>query len=95
MNPQFSTTKESGSLRDQMPALQNKKYFNYGGQGPLPNSSLEAITNSWKHIQEIGPFTNQVWPYLTSEIKKTKQLLAKICGVRENQIALTENVTTG
>ena len=30
------------NLRDQIPALKNKYYFNYGGQGPLPKSSLEA-----------------------------------------------------
>ena len=29
-----------------MPALANKTYFNYGGQGPLPTPSLEAIVAS-------------------------------------------------
>jgi len=32
-------------LKDNMPALQNKDYFNYGGQGPLPTQSLNAITS--------------------------------------------------
>ena len=34
------------NLRDQIPALKNKYYFNYGGQGPLPKSSLEAIVKT-------------------------------------------------
>ena len=82
-------------LRSLMPALQNKKYFNYGGQGPLPLPSLEAITTSWNKVQHLGPFTNDIWPYVTSEIKTTKQLLANICDVPVSRIALTENVTSG
>tara|TARA_Y100001968_G_scaffold280565_1_gene277148 strand:- start:21200 stop:22453 length:1254 start_codon:yes stop_codon:yes gene_type:complete len=83
------------NLRDLMAALQNKAYFNYGGQGPLPQSSLKAITKSWEKIQSLGPFTNNVWPYIADEIESTKILLSKICGVSKHRIALTENVTSG
>ena len=82
-------------LRSLLPALKNKQYFNYGGQGPLPDPALEQITQSWKDIQKLGPFTNRVWPYIYNEINKTKKLLADICGVNTSQIALTENVTSG
>ena len=78
-----------------MPALANKTYFNYGGQGPLPQPSLDAITNSWQKIQQLGPFTNNVWPYASAEIYATKRKLAELCGVTHNRIALTENVTSG
>ncbi len=90
MNKKIST-----ALRELMPALKNKKYFNYGGQGPLPKPSLEAITASWQKIQELGPFTNQVWPYIASEMQATREQLATICGVPSNRLALTENVTSG
>ena len=66
--------KTTKALRDLMPALKNKTYFNYGGQGPLPKSSLKAITTSWEKIQELGPFTTKVWPYVASEIQATKKL---------------------
>ncbi len=78
-----------------MPALANKSYFNYGGQGPLPTPSLKAIVSSWEKIQELGPFTNTTWPFLANEIATTKAILAKHCGVSIAQIALTENVTSG
>ncbi|KGG12981.1 MULTISPECIES: aminotransferase class V-fold PLP-dependent enzyme [Prochlorococcus] len=78
-----------------MPALANKSYFNYGGQGPLPEPSLNAIISSWEKIQELGPFTNQVWPYVTKEVELTRNKLANLCGVNKHQIALTENVTSG
>ena len=51
-------------FRSQLPALANKTYFNYGGQGPLPSSSLEAITAAWRTIQELGPFSGAVWPFV-------------------------------
>ncbi len=78
-----------------MPALQNKKYFNYGGQGPLPKPSLKAITNSWEKIQDLGPFTNNVWPFIAKELAETREYLAKMSGVTKERIALTENVTSG
>jgi L-cysteine/cystine lyase len=82
-------------MRDLCPALQNKTYFNYGGQGPLPNPSLKAITTSWTRIQELGPFTADVWPYIASEVNSTRRLLAQCCGVPPHRLALTENVTSG
>ncbi len=83
------------SSKDNMPALQNKHYFNYGGQGPLPTKSLNAITSSWQTIQELGPFTNDVWPYITKEVISTKSLISEICGIHPKRIAFTENVTSG
>ena len=82
-------------MRDLCPALQNKTYFNYGGQGPLPSPSLEAITASWSRVQELGPFTADVWPYIAAEVNSTRRLLAQYCGVPPHRLALTENVTSG
>ena len=82
-------------MRDLCPALQNKTYFNYGGQGPLPTPSLDAITASWKQIQQLGPFTADVWPYISKEVNSTRALLAGLCGVAPHRLALSENVTTG
>ncbi len=83
------------AFRDLCPALQNKTYFNYGGQGPLPTPSLEAITASWRQIQQLGPFTADVWPYISREVNSTRALVAGLCGVAPHRLALSENVTTG
>ena len=83
------------SIREQMPALKNKYYFNYGGQGPLPKSSLEAIIKSWETIQDLGPFTNDMWPFIFKEILTTKRIIAKKLGVNSKNIALTENISSG
>ena len=82
-------------MRDLCPALANKTYFNYGGQGPLPTPSLDAINTSWRRIQELGPFTADVWPYISAEVNKTRGRLARLCNVPAHRLALSENVTSG
>jgi len=83
------------NLRDQIPALKNKYYFNYGGQGPLPKSSLEAIVKTWEIIQDLGPFTNDMWPFIYKEILTTKRIIAQKLGVNSKNVALTENISSG
>ena len=85
----------SNNLRSLIPSLKNKIYFNYGGQGPLPTPSLKKIISSWEKLQEIGPFTNNVWPYINNEVILTKRLIAKLMGVKIKNIALSENISTG
>ena len=82
-------------MRTLCPALSNKTYFNYGGQGPLPTPALEAITASWQRIQELGPFTTDVWPFIEQETARVRGQLAALCGVGPHRLALTENVTSG
>ena len=82
-------------FRNFCPALLNKTYFNYGGQGPLPTPSLEAIQASWRRIQELGPFTTDVWPFIGAEVSSTRRRLAQLCGVAPHRLALSENVTSG
>ncbi|WP_094559822.1 aminotransferase class V-fold PLP-dependent enzyme [Synechococcus sp. 8F6] len=78
-----------------MPALANKTYFNYGGQGPLPTPSLQAITASWQTIQELGPFTTAVWPAIEATTAGLRQRLAQWLRVPAQRLAFTENVTSG
>lgn len=78
-----------------MPALANKTYFNYGGQGPLPTPSLEAIQRSWATIQELGPFTSAVWPYVEAVAADLRQRLANWFGLSPARVAFSENVTSG
>ena len=82
-------------MRGLCTALQNKTYFNYGGQGPLPSPSLDAITASWGRIQELGPFTTAVWPFIEQEVARVRRSLGAACGVGPQRISLTENVTSG
>lgn len=86
---------DGAGLRALMPALANKTYFNYGGQGPLPTPSLDAIVATWRRIQELGPFTATMWPVVEAETSRLRQQLAQWCGAPAQRLALTENVTMG
>jgi L-cysteine/cystine lyase len=83
------------ALRAQMPALSTKTYFNYGGQGPLPTTSLDAINASWQQLQVLGPFAGDAWPFIEETTSRLRQRLAHWCGVGPHRISLTENVTSG
>ncbi|MFN9618571.1 MAG: aminotransferase class V-fold PLP-dependent enzyme [Synechococcaceae cyanobacterium] len=82
-------------MRACMPALANKSYFNYGGQGPLPTPSLEAIVDTWQRSQELGPFTDDVWPLIGRLSGDLRSRLAAWCGVPPTRVTFTENVTMG
>ncbi|MEE2696091.1 MAG: aminotransferase class V-fold PLP-dependent enzyme, partial [Cyanobacteriota bacterium] len=82
-------------LRELCPALANKHYFNYGGQGPLPTPSLEAMVACWQELQRLGPFSRDVWPFVEAETSALRRRLAQLCGVPAHRLSLTENVTSG
>lgn len=86
---------EVGPLRALMPALQTKTYFNYGGQGPLPTPSLEAMVECWGQIQTLGPFSEAVWPLLNRTTSQLRLQLSELFGAGPHRIAFTENVTSG
>jgi L-cysteine/cystine lyase len=77
------------------PALANKAYFNYGGQGPMPQSALDAILAAYEQIQLQGPFGIKTSSLVTQESNLTRQVIASELGVAAQSIALTENVTAG
>jgi L-cysteine/cystine lyase len=82
-------------MHDKFPALSNKSYFNYGGQGPLPQVALDAIFATYQQIQAQGPFGVKTSKLVIQESNLTRQAIALELGVSAGSIALTENVTAG
>jgi L-cysteine/cystine lyase len=83
------------NMHDKFPALSNKSYFNYGGQGPLPQVALDAIFGAYQQIQSQGPFGIKTSKLVIQESNLTRQAIASELGVTAGSIALTENVTAG
>jgi L-cysteine/cystine lyase len=81
--------------RHQFPALANKLYFNYGGQGTLSQSTLDAIVAEYQQIQQNGPFGIETNLSATKICQQTRATIATELGTSEANIALTENVTVG
>ena len=85
----------SQQQRQQFPALSNKTYLNYGGQGPLPQKAIDAIRQAYEWVQRIGPFSAQANAWAQDCANQTRQAIAEELGVTADTIALTEDVTVG
>ncbi len=81
--------------RQNFSALSNKAYFNYGGQGPLPQISMDAIVEGYKYMQSHGPFSGKVNQWQNQETQLTRHLLATELGISPETLTFTENVTVG
>jgi L-cysteine/cystine lyase len=81
--------------RSQFPALSNKIYFNYGGQGPMAQSAMDAVIEAQAHIQNIGPFGNQAYGWIAPQIQASREAIASLLNVPSDTITLTGNVTVG
>ena len=83
------------SHRQLFPALVNKSYFNYGGQGVLAEPTLTAIVEAFEYVQRSGPFGLRVNAWTNQVAQQARQQLAKLLQVEAGNISLTEDVTVG
>ncbi|MEO1635223.1 MAG: aminotransferase class V-fold PLP-dependent enzyme [Cyanobacteria bacterium J06631_9] len=81
--------------RRQFSSLAGKQYFNYGGQGPMADSVIAALSEGQKTIQTKGPFSAEVYAWITAEGRLVRDAIASTIGAAAKTITLTENVTVG
>ena len=81
--------------RQQFPGLINKAYFNFGGQGTMAEPALQAIIDTHRYIQQVGPFSGQINGWLTNKVNLLRSAIASELGAPLETITLTENVTAG
>ncbi|MEM8830789.1 MAG: aminotransferase class V-fold PLP-dependent enzyme [Cyanobacteria bacterium P01_G01_bin.19] len=81
--------------RQKFPGLLNKTYFNFGGQGTMPDTALNAIIDTHKYIQQVGPFSGRVNNWLTEKVNLLRQEIAIELNTIPETITITENVTAG
>ena len=79
--------------RQRFQGLQDKYYFNFGGQGILPQSTLEKIITTYQYIDRVGPFGGKMNSWIGKNNYLTKKSIASEIGIKTKTIALTENVT--
>ena len=81
--------------RSHFPALENRTYFNYGGQGVMCEAALDAIARNFRLIESLGCFSNAAGDWMMNEYDATKVAIAQEFQVNPNTITLTENTTVG
>jgi L-cysteine/cystine lyase len=83
------------SHRELFPALVNKSYFNYGGQGVLAQPTLDAVLEAFSYIQRQGPFGIRTNSWVSQVAQRTRHSFAQTLGVLADTVTLTEDVTVG
>lgn len=81
--------------RQQFSSLAGKRYFNYGGQGPMADSAIAAYAEAQQTIQTKGPFSTEVYDWLIAQGKEIRGAIAQALGTTPSTITLTESVTVG
>lgn len=81
--------------RQSIPALSHKRYFNYGGQGPMGEAAILAISQAHQTIQTLGPFGKEINTWIQAEGESVRQALAAELDTSPVNVALTEDVTVG
>jgi L-cysteine/cystine lyase len=94
MNNSLSST-DLKKHRQQFPGLVNKTYFNFGGQGTMPDVALNAILETHQYIQQVGPFSGQINDWLTEKVDLLRKAIATELKTTPETITITENVTVG
>ncbi|MDC0833724.1 cysteine lyase [Leptolyngbya valderiana BDU 20041] len=82
-------------FRAQFPALANKTYFNYGGEGPLSQTARDAILQSYDRLQQMGPFSLNANVWVQECAQTLRGAIATELGVAPETVAVTEDVTAG
>lgn len=95
MSSSSPTLKQIELYRQQFPALINKAYFNYGGQGTLPERAIADILKAHEYMQHSGPFSSQVNHWTKQQAAQTRQAIAAELGTSVETITLTDSVSTG
>lgn len=83
------------AVRGELRALAGKAYFNYGGQGPMPETAIAAVGDCLAKIQSVGPFSEAAGRLVVAQTAQTRAAIAQTLGVSPASLALTEHTTVG
>lgn len=89
------TLTQLDQYRQQFPGLIDKVYFNYGGQGTMPQGAIAAIHRAHDYVQRSGPFSGEINSWIMEEEKRVREAIAAELHVPPTTITLTENVSMG
>jgi L-cysteine/cystine lyase len=73
--------------------LENRLYFNHGGQGLLPESTIEAIAAAYREVQRRGPFSMEAEQWITGHMTYTRRQLADALACSPDTITFTESTS--
>lgn len=75
------------------PTLNLINYFNYGAQGLIATPAVTAIQDYFAGLQADAPFSVDNALRVRAIMNRSRELLARECGTRPGNIALTDNTS--
>lgn len=82
-------------IRRQMPIMERFICMNWGHSGPSPRPILRSMQEILKRETQLGPFHPKVTERRDTVFSHTRDVIAQVIGARQEEIALTDNATTG
>jgi L-cysteine/cystine lyase len=89
MNPSID------SYRQHFPHLNQYRYFNYGGQGPMPQVAIEAAQQAQEDWQAMAPFSLAANDWIQQQTTTLRSLMADELGIPASTLTITEDTTVG
>lgn len=82
------------ALREEMAALRNVTYLNWGGSGPSPKRVVDAEIRAIHALNdEHGPMSVTALAYAAGQLARARKALAQLLGCEAAEIALVESTS--
>ena len=82
-------------LRDDVPALSESVYLNFGAHGPSPRAVVDAATDFVQSHEYSAPVEADPYEAAFGAFDRTRERVARFVGATPDEIALTESTTAG
>ncbi|MDZ7849991.1 MAG: aminotransferase class V-fold PLP-dependent enzyme [Halodesulfurarchaeum sp.] len=83
------------ALRNAMPALADRLYFNWGASGPSPRPVVSAANAAIEYHEFQAPRDVGMYPAADEIFEHARESIADLVGVSPSTIALTQSTTEG
>lgn len=82
-------------IRELIPATKNSIYLNTGAGGAMPQPVIDTMTAAMDMEHQNGPYSPAAWSDRKTLVPSVRQKVASFIGAEENEVALTDNTSSG
>lgn len=81
--------------RQNFPYLDRYVYFNYGGQGTMPQVAIDAAHQAQHDLQAMAPFSLAANDWINHQTATLRSIIAEELGIPSSTLTITEDTTIG
>lgn len=80
-------------VREDIPALDDGRYMNWGASGPSPEAVVDAVEDAIETHEYASPTGEGMYPNAFGVIESTRETVGEFLGVAPDDVALTQSTT--